>query len=219
MTAKDEDILTSQSLLERGLALDRLLQNVLIDKRIDVRSLLRGDKDALLIACRKYGYGVDYEVEIMCNSCFEDNQHTFDISEWKTKDVIKDEKLDYKEDGAFFSTILPSSRVEVYFKLLTSYETSKIEKKIEENKNNKQLESYNALFLSSILVSVAGYNDSTSIKNFIEGVPAKDALFLRNLYEHVEPKLSTNCLFVCKHCKTQEDLEVPLGPDFFWPKR
>ena len=36
MTAKDEDILTSQSLLKKGLAIVRLLQNVIVDKSIKV---------------------------------------------------------------------------------------------------------------------------------------------------------------------------------------
>jgi hypothetical protein len=32
MTAKEEDILTSRSLLKKGIALDRVLRNVIIDK-------------------------------------------------------------------------------------------------------------------------------------------------------------------------------------------
>ena len=49
MTAKEEDILTSRSLLKKGLAVDRLLQNIIVDKRIDPNALLIGDKNAVLI--------------------------------------------------------------------------------------------------------------------------------------------------------------------------
>ena len=69
MTAKEEDILTSQSLLEKGLALDRLISNLLVNKKINVDSLLVGDKSAILIAARSSGYGADYETDVGCPSC------------------------------------------------------------------------------------------------------------------------------------------------------
>ena len=47
MTAKDEDILTSATLLKKGVAIDRFLQNVIIDKSINVNDLLIGDKTFL----------------------------------------------------------------------------------------------------------------------------------------------------------------------------
>ena len=34
MTAKDEDILTSQTLLKKGLAINRLIDNVIVNKKI-----------------------------------------------------------------------------------------------------------------------------------------------------------------------------------------
>ena len=64
MTAKEEDILTSRSLLKEGLALDRMLQNLLVDPSINVGDLLVGDKNALLVAARRTGYGALYETEV-----------------------------------------------------------------------------------------------------------------------------------------------------------
>ena len=49
MTAKEEDILTSQTLLKKGVALDRFLQSVMLDKSIDISTLLVGDKNALIV--------------------------------------------------------------------------------------------------------------------------------------------------------------------------
>ena len=40
MTAKDEDILSSQTLLRKGLAIERFLQNIVVDQNIRVNSLL-----------------------------------------------------------------------------------------------------------------------------------------------------------------------------------
>ena len=55
MTAKHEDILTSQTLLRKGVAIDRLIENLIIDKSIKLDSLLLGDKNAITIAARKTG--------------------------------------------------------------------------------------------------------------------------------------------------------------------
>ena len=46
MTAKEEDILTSKTLLKKGVAIDRFLQNIIVDKNIKVNDLLIGDKNA-----------------------------------------------------------------------------------------------------------------------------------------------------------------------------
>ncbi len=68
MTAKDEDILSSPTLLKKGIAIDRFLQNIILDKTIDVRSLLIGDKNALIIASRITGFGHEYPVGMTCSA-------------------------------------------------------------------------------------------------------------------------------------------------------
>ena len=54
MTAKEEDILTSRALLKKGIALDRLLDSVIINNKIKASQLLVGDRNAILIATRIY---------------------------------------------------------------------------------------------------------------------------------------------------------------------
>lgn len=54
MTAKEEDILTSQNLLKRGIAIDKLLESLIVDKSIDLNTMLVGDKNALIFAVRRF---------------------------------------------------------------------------------------------------------------------------------------------------------------------
>ena len=61
MTAKEEDILTSQNLIQQGTVIDVLLESLIVDKSIKVEDLLVGDKNALMVAARVLGYGADYE--------------------------------------------------------------------------------------------------------------------------------------------------------------
>jgi hypothetical protein len=81
MTAKDEDILTSRALLKKGLALDRFLKNILVDKRIDMDSLYVGDKNAILVGARVTGYGPSYDTQITCPVCATTNKFSFDLDE------------------------------------------------------------------------------------------------------------------------------------------
>ena len=64
MTAKEEDILTNQNLIERGTVIDKLLQSLIVTP-IDYNDLLVGDKNAILVAARILGYGKDYTLIIM----------------------------------------------------------------------------------------------------------------------------------------------------------
>ena len=53
MTAKEEDILTSRALLKEGVALDRMLQSLLLEDGVRIGDLLIGDKNALLVFLRR----------------------------------------------------------------------------------------------------------------------------------------------------------------------
>mgnify|MGYP001626685475 CR=1 FL=1 len=47
MTAKEEDILTNQNYIEKGIVIDKLLRALIVDKDIKYNDLLVGDKNAI----------------------------------------------------------------------------------------------------------------------------------------------------------------------------
>ena len=59
MTAKEEDILTSQNLIEQGVVITRLLESVIADSKVKLDDMLIGDKNALMIGTRILGYGAE----------------------------------------------------------------------------------------------------------------------------------------------------------------
>jgi len=81
MTAKEEDILTNQNYIERGVVIDKLLQALIVDKDIKYSDLLIGDKNALLVAARVLGYGKDYEFN------YGDTKEVIDLSLLKEKEI------------------------------------------------------------------------------------------------------------------------------------
>ena len=73
MTAKEEDILSNQTYIQKGIVLDKLLQSLIVNKDIEVEDLVVGDKNALLVAARVLGYGKNYEVII------KGQEHTVEV--------------------------------------------------------------------------------------------------------------------------------------------
>ena len=62
MTAKEEDILSNQNYIEKGIVIDKLLQSLIVSD-VDYKDLIVGDKNAIVIAARILGYGASYEVK------------------------------------------------------------------------------------------------------------------------------------------------------------
>ena len=81
MTAKEEDILSSRSLLKKGLAIERLIESVICDKNITARELLVGDRNAILIAARRSAYGNIYNTKVTCPNCTQVTPYDFDLNE------------------------------------------------------------------------------------------------------------------------------------------
>jgi len=80
MTAKEEDILTSSNLIEKGLVIDRLLESVIADPKIKLDDLLIGDKNALMVGTRVLGYGKDYVVTMEDPDTSLEVEHSFDLT-------------------------------------------------------------------------------------------------------------------------------------------
>ena len=88
MTAKEEDILTNQNYIKKGIVLDKLIESLIVDKDIKLDDLLLGDKNAVFVATRRFAYGDSYgPLQIKCPSCRENNECTFNLGELKYKEI------------------------------------------------------------------------------------------------------------------------------------
>ena len=74
MTAREEDILTSQNLIRKGLVIDRLLESVIVTPKVKMSDMIIGDKNAVMVAARVLGYGSKYKIKVNCPSCTEENE-------------------------------------------------------------------------------------------------------------------------------------------------
>ena len=219
MTAKDEDILTSKTLLKKGVALERFIDNIIVDKNIKASSLLVGDRNAIVIASRISGYGPDYETKVTCPSCGNVSEVSFDL----TKTFVNESQIDEKmgltktEDGNF-SVMMPLSKFKVDFRLLTGEDEAYLTQ-LATNKTKGNL-SENTLTdqYKRMIVSVQGHTDKSVIQNFVDNMPTRDSRFFRSCYKIANPDVKVIDNFSCTACGFEQELEVPFGADFFWPE-
>ena len=90
MTAKEEDILTNQGYIQKGIVLDKVMQALIVSK-INYSDLIVGDKNAIMVAARILGYGKDYSFE------YDGSEHSVDLS------TIDNKPFKVKNKGRLFS--------------------------------------------------------------------------------------------------------------------
>ena len=220
MTAKEEDILTSRTLLKKGVALDRVIQNLIMDNRINADNVLIGDRNAILIAIRSSAYGNIYTTKVACPACEASQDYSFDLNEANVFDGTPEETdLEIVDHGdGTFDIVLPSTAVTATFRLLIGRD----EKAILKGATNKQKSSYEKAVttqLRNMIVAVNGDDSPQACNYLVENIPSIDARQLRMAYKTVAPNIDLNQEFSCGECGHDQDMEVPLTADFFWPDR
>jgi hypothetical protein len=218
MTAKEEDILTSRALLKKGVALDRLLESVIMNPKVNPNDMLIGDKNAVLIAARITGYGSDYETKVTCPACGESSKFSFDLEEEKT---VKggDAEEAVPTDKGTWNIKLPKSGWNVEVRLLTGKDEKKLTDTLANKRKHKMAENAVTEQFKMIIVSVEGHTDLPTVYQAVEAMPATDARYLREVYSKVSPGVDLTQTFVCEHCETETEMEVPFNTDFFWSRR
>ena len=205
MTAKEEDILTNQNYISQGIVFDKLIQSLIVSK-IDYNDILIGDKNALLVAARVLGYGSEYTFN------YNDEEYTVDLSEIEPNPL--DESL-YSNSNEFSFT-LPTSKVEVTYKLLTGVEEKKIDREL---KGLRKIHKNNSPELSTrmkhIISSINGDPDVKVIREFVDKrLLARDSKSLRSHIRKTQPDVDLTFF----PDESSNQVNIPIGIEFFWPE-
>jgi hypothetical protein len=220
MTAKEEDILTSRALLKKGVALDRVISSVIINKNINPSTLLVGDRNAILIAARVSGYGNEYNTTVSCPACGTSQPFSFDLNDIEVYDgtSVTAEEATRNDDGTFI-TILPKTKIEATFRLLNGSDEKALVTQVENARKRKKDENTITRQLRQIIVAVNGSTEQPNINYVVDNMPSSDARHLRTVYKLATPNIDMTQNFECVECGHEQDMEVPLTADFFWPDR
>ena len=215
MTAREEDILTSKALIKKGTVITHLIKSCLTNKAIDVRNMIAGDRNALMIALRVTGYGQDYNVEVECPACSTRTKQSFDLAELPVKQLDID-PVDVGQN--LFSFELPVTKKTVQFRFLTGADEEEITTTLDRKKKSGLLgDNLVTTRLMYSIASIAGITDRSKINGFIRNMPARDSLSLRKHIDKHEPGIDMKSWMSCPSCLEDSEVRLPLGAGFFWP--
>jgi hypothetical protein len=207
MRSKEEDILTNQNYLQKGIVIDKLLESLIVDSTINYGDLLIGDKDALMIAARILGYGKDYEIT------YGGEPYTVDLT------LLKDKEIDFtqfKEGNNEFAFTLPSTGTDITFKLVTHADEQKIQQELAGLKKiNKDASADLTTRLKYTITSVEGDRETKTIRSFIDNdLLAVDSRAFRKHLEKLQPGVD---LRFYPESGPEGGVQMPIGLNFFWP--
>lgn len=215
MTAKEEEILSSQNLIKKGVVLDKLFESIIVDKNINPDDILLGDKNAIMLATRILGYGPDYIIEVE-NSDGTKEEVTVDLSVVQTKDIDYD--LLNRENRYEFIT--PTTKTKIEFKLLTHGDEKAIDADVKAiNKFNKNgLSPELTTRYRYIITSVEGKNDVKTITDFINNkFLARDTKAFREHIKKISPDIKMEFEYQNPETGEMEVRGIPMTVNFFWP--
>jgi len=215
MTTKEEDILLNQSYIESGEVLDRVIESVLIDKRIKVDTLLNADKSAIQLACRSNAYGETYEFSYTCENCGTNNDASVNLTEVKHYEVDF-EKI--KKDGGIVIE-LPITKAIVKARVMSGEDEKDIQKRIKQKKKHNLPEEILIERYRQIFVSINDNEDPLFLANFIKNMPLRDSRYFMKSYSNLLPGVDFSFEHECSKCETINKGGVPVGLSFFYPEQ
>ena len=214
MTAREEDILTSPNLLKQGIAVDKLLETLIVDKKINLDDILIGDKNALIVAARILAYGKMYEF-VTFDDGGEEVNATIDLTTLNDKEIDFD-KLSPNTNE--FSFELPNSKRALTLRFLTHKDEKELEKEAEVLKKvSSALAKTMTSRMKRIIASVDGNSEKATIINFVDTeLLSVDALELRKYLNSITPDIDmlTTATFPDGR---EEEVAVTITAQFFWP--
>lgn len=205
MTAKEEDILTNQNYINKGIVLDELIKSLIVSD-VNYNDLIVGDKNALLVAARILGYGKDYTF------MWGGEEQTVDLSLLENKPLNENV---FKKGLNEFDFQLPASKIDITFKLLTGADEKKINNELEGLKKiNKNSSPELSTRLKYIITSVNGNRETKDIRQFVDTqLLARDSRALREYIKEVQPDVDLTFF----PSGNDEKVSIPVGLSFFWP--
>ena len=208
MTAKEEDILTSQNLIKKGIVLDKLFDSLIVTSGVKQSDLVLGDKNAVMIAARVLAYGAEYKATVQGPD--GPIETVFDLTKIDYKKL--DKKIDYTK--GVFDMKLPASKLSIQFKILTGADESNINKDLEATKK-AGMSAEITTRIRYMIVAVDGKSDKTTINKFVTNMLSQDSLALRRYYAEVSPDIELNQKIEIGGELVKVD--IPMTPRFFWP--
>lgn len=218
ITAKEENLLTSPTLIDSGRALEMLMSSSLLDWEGDIDKLLIGDRDAFMVYLRSTSYGDKISFTIKCSNCQVESESSFNLSGLEMKEIkdMPDENLEY-------TFVMPTMKIKgesvvIKFKPKTLADERRIIKTVEKEARkigDLKLENRIEVTYRNQITSINGVRDVGLIKRVIKSMPLGDSAKLRAYMDEVEPGVDNTVRTACNSCGHIIENKIPIDTNFF----
>lgn len=212
MTAYDEDLLSTTSILKSGKVMDVLLERKMLTKELKPSDLIIGDKNRILLQLRADSYGQFYNVTVTCPFTGKNFEDSVDLVKLKLNEL----EVEPNEELLFPFT-LPLSKDLVEFKLLTSGESDAIMESLAMNKTPNGVETKITSTLRMCIKKINGNPDKANIQKYVTYMRAGDSLALRSYIEKISPRVDNSYEMLSPYTDEKFMAKVSFGSDFFYP--
>jgi len=205
MTAREEDILSNQSYIQKGIVLDKLLNSLIVTEGVKIDDFIVGDKNAVFIVARILGYGKNYDVKI------KGQDYKIDLTELNNREF----DTEGLEQGINeFSYTIESTGTVLTYKILTGKDEKSIDRELAGlRKINKESDPSLTTRLKHVITSVDGKDEKKDIRNFVDNyLLARDSRAFREHIKTTQPDVKMEYVL-----ENGEEVVVPIGLNFFWP--
>jgi hypothetical protein len=217
LTGKEENILTSPTLIDSGKAVEMVMSSCILDWEGDVKDVLVGDINAVIIYLRSTSYGDNIKYEHQCPKCKTNSENTLTLSSLEMKDVTE-----LPDENGLFTFVLPKMKIKgenvvIKFKPKTLGDEIKILKEIEVNKKvlgdvifDKKVE----ITYRNQIVSINDIDDDSFKLKIIKSMPLGDSLKFREFIDSVEPGIDNTINSECYSCGFVQKNKIPIDYNF-----
>ena len=212
-TAVEQDILLSQNLIRKGVMLDQFLKSLIVDKTVNYDQLLNCDKQALYITARIMAYGSQYPINVVCNSCLKEGTNQFQLENLKFKDV------DYSRISKNNEINIKLNKDQLIIKLLNGQDEKEIQKEKQGflKLNPTKQPPTTSIRYTKMITSINGDTDKSNIKKYSFNIKLRDSINLKKQINRVIPGINNIISYKCPFCNTEQDIQLPITKQFFYP--
>jgi hypothetical protein len=213
ITMREEEILTTDRLVQQGKALDMVLENC-IKSDIDPYDLLSSDRLYILFYLRGMTFGLEYDFDIRCYHCGYNFVQTVEIDklpikEWENK----------KEAEEPVKIELPISGATIEAHYMRGHEERELTKVEQESRTFDQPDSSSSRTLLMLIDKVTMPDEEVlspqDKEDFISNMVGSDIDYFRETLNENSPGIKQLENIKCPRCDGWLEFNVPLGRNFF----
>lgn len=213
MSAKDEQILNTPSLIENGKATKILLERKVKDPVFKGIDYLVGDENAILLFLRISAYGPFYDVKTI--SPFTNEIFTENVDLRK----IEEKNSEIKPNSDLLFEFETSDKHIIKFKLLFSSEQDSIKNRAEAKmKINGGVDETPIERLINQIVQLDGNPDKMRIRSYVETLRPLTFKQIIKYIDEVTPGLDMRYTYTCPVTGENFQSYIPINTGFFYPE-